>query len=310
MNVNAGTITSSPGPTPSAASATAQRGGPARRRERVPAPERFAHGRLERRDAGRVRAEWYRNSVRSRSTAVTASISSSPRASMPLPSGSRRATRGLPAVDREPVGAHDGTVAVGRSRRRAVVDRCGLSGDIAQRRPETPVLPSCVVDVDRQMQLLTAGAVDVIAEQELRTKLAPGPAAAGEARHRPDRVRHPPRLRRRAAPPAPVPGPRPRRGADPRRLHRAGRRPVGPFGDPAPPVEGGGRRARADLPRAGRRASSTCRPSRLEVRRNSEWLGAARHGRRPAAHVAGHRRPHARARRLRQALRERRRRSR
>ena len=67
------------------------------------------------------------------------------------------------------------------------------------------------VDVDRQIELLTAGAVDVISEAELRKKLETRPAAAGEARHRPDRLRHPSRLRGRAAPAAPLPGSRPRR---------------------------------------------------------------------------------------------------
>jgi tyrosyl-tRNA synthetase len=35
-------------------------------------------------------------------------------------------------------------------------------------------LPSAAVDVDRQVELLTAGAVDVISEDELRKKLATG----------------------------------------------------------------------------------------------------------------------------------------
>ena len=59
-----------------------------------------------------------------------------------------------------------------------------------------------------------------------------GPAAAREARHRPDRVRHPPRVRGRAAQAAPVPGPRPHRRAHHRRLHRPGRRPERAVGDP------------------------------------------------------------------------------
>ena len=93
-------------------------------------------------------------------------------------------------------------------------------------------LRSSTVDVDRQIELLTAGAVDVISERRAAHEARAGRAAAREARHRPDRVRHPPRLRGRAAPAAPVPGPRPRRGADPRRLHRTGRRSVGQVGDP------------------------------------------------------------------------------
>ena len=70
------------------------------------------------------------------------------------------------------------------------------------------------------------------------SKLAKRPPAPGQARHRPHRVRHPPRLRGGAAQAPPVPGARAHRGADHRRLHRAGRRPVGPVGHPAPPVEG------------------------------------------------------------------------
>jgi tyrosyl-tRNA synthetase len=41
-----------------------------------------------------------------------------------------------------------------------------------QRVPQGGPLPSAAVDVDRQVELLTAGAVDVISEAELRTKLA------------------------------------------------------------------------------------------------------------------------------------------
>ena len=51
-----------------------------------------------------------------------------------------------------------------------------------------------------------------------------GPPAARQARHRPDRARHPPRPRGRAAQAARVPGRRPPGRADRRRLHRARRR--------------------------------------------------------------------------------------
>ena len=99
-----------------------------------------------------------------------------------------------------------------------------------------------------------------------------GPPAAGEARHRPDRVRHPPRLRGRAAQAAPVPGPRPHRRAHHRRLHRPGRRPVGPLGDPAraSPRRRSTRHAETYVEQVGRILDS---PEPLEVRRNSEWLG-------------------------------------
>ena len=88
---------------------------------------------------------------------------------------------------------------------------------------------------------------------------APGRPLRVEARHRPHRVRHPPRVRGRAAQAPPVPGAGAHRGAHHRRLHRAGRRPVGPVGHPAPPVEGGGRRARRHLRRAG--AAGSCCPT-------------------------------------------------
>src|SRR5437016_4483792 len=51
-----------------------------------------------------------------------------------------------------------------------------------------------------------------------------GRAIAGEARARPHRVGHPPRVGRRAAQAPPVPGPRPRRSPHHRRLHGPGRR--------------------------------------------------------------------------------------
>ena len=69
----------------------------------------------------------------------------------------------------------------------------------------------------------------------------PGRAAPGEARHRPDGLRHPPRVRRRAPQAPPVPGPGPHRGADPGRLHRPGRRPHRPVGHPPPPGPGADR---------------------------------------------------------------------
>ena len=75
--------------------------------------------------------------------------------------------------------------------------------------------------------------------------------AAGQARDRPDRARHPSRLHRRAAEAARVPGPRPHRRADHRRLHRARRRPERPLEHAAGARAGRDRRQRAHLPGAG-----------------------------------------------------------
>ena len=102
---------------------------------------------------------------------------------------------------------------------------------------------------------LAGNAVDSLPEGALAEKLrlarARGPAAAREARHRPDRARHPPRPRGRAAQAARVPGRRPPGGADRRRLHRARGRPLGPL-EPAPDaLRGGDRGQRRDLPGAG-----------------------------------------------------------
>ena len=115
--------------------------------------------------------------------------------------------------------------------------------------------------VDEQLRILSAGAVDVITEADLRRKLGRG---------------------------TPV---RVKLGIDPtasdihlgfavvlRKLRQfqelghsavliigdftaAGRRPVGAVRDPAPPDQGGGRRARGDVPRAGA-AGSSARPPR------------------------------------------------
>ena len=148
---------------------------------------------------------------------------------------------------------------------------------------------------------------NLINEDELRKKLAQGSPAPGEAGDRPHRLRHPPRLRGGAAQAPPVPGTRAHRGADPRRLHRADRRPVRALRHPAPPLEGAGRRARRDLRRAappGAVAGAARDPPQLGVARHDGHRGRA------AARVAGHRRADAPARRLRQPVRERRSRSR
>ena len=104
-----------------------------------------------------------------------------------------------------------------------------------------------------------------------RERLADGPAAARQARARPDGARPPPRPHGRAHEAARVPGRRPRRRADRRRLHRARRRPVGPLGHAARPVGRADRRERRDLPAPGRQGPARRRRA-LEVRRNAEWL--------------------------------------
>ena len=77
---------------------------------------------------------------------------------------------------------------------------------------------------------LPAGAL----EQRLDERRARGPAAARQARPRPDRAGHPPRPHRRAPEAARVPGPRPPRRPDRRRLHRARRRPERPLATRGP----------------------------------------------------------------------------
>ena len=91
--------------------------------------------------------------------------------------------------------------------------------------------------------------------------------------HRPDGARHPPRPHRGARQAARVPGPRPHRRADRRRLHRARRRPERPLRHAPGPVRRADRRERRDLP--GSRRSRCSTPTRLEVRRNGEWLDMA-----------------------------------
>ena len=191
-----------------------------------------------------------------------------------------------------------------------VARRCRSARNVPGR-PVGAVLPSLAVgvDVDRQMELLTAGAVDVIAEKELRAKLETG---------RPLRVKL---------------------GIDPtasdihlgfavvlRRLRMfqdLGHVAVLILGDFTAQVgDPSGRSATRPrltkeevdahaqtLPRTGRRDPRHVRrpargPAQLRMAR------ADRHGGHPEADVAGDRRPHARARRLRQALSRRRRRSR
>ena len=103
-------------------------------------------------------------------------------------------------------------------------------------------------------------------------RLRRGPAAARQARARPDGARPPPRPHGRADEAARVPGRRPHRRADRRRLHRARGGSVRALGHAA-----GARRARRstrnarDLPAPGGQGAAVD-DERLEVRRNSEWL--------------------------------------
>ena len=139
------------------------------------------------------------------------------------------------------------------------------------------------------------------ARGEARGGLGAGSPAAGEARHRPDGARHPPRPRGRAA--ASCASSRTRATVVVLIIGDYTARVGDPSGrsTPAPDaLRGGDRRERGDLPGAGD-ADPRRRPARLEVRRNSEWLdmpmtdllGARAHDDRGAA---------ARARRLRQTL--------
>ena len=107
------------------------------------------------------------------------------------------------------------------------------------------------------------------------SKLASGRPLRVKLGHRPDRVRHPPRLRGRAAQAPPVPGPRPHRGAHHRRLHRPGRRPDGRSAT-RPRLSSARRSTRTPRTYLEQVAADPrLRPSeRIEVRRNSEWLAA------------------------------------
>ena len=127
-----------------------------------------------------------------------------------------------------------------------------------------------------------------------------GPPAARQARPRPDRERPPPRPHGRPAEAARVPGRRPHRGPDRRRLHRPRGRPERPLRHAAGAVGRGDRRARAHVRGAGRQGPADRRAARAAPQQR-----VARHaGRGPVpARARPDRRPAARARRLRQALR-------
>ena len=88
----------------------------------------------------------------------------------------------------------------------------------------------------RRARVLASGAAQILPADGLAERLLRrpprAPAAAGQARHRPVRLRPDARARRRAAQAAPVPGPRAHRGAGRRRVHRPGGRPVRAHGHP------------------------------------------------------------------------------
>ena len=88
-------------------------------------------------------------------------------------------------------------------------------------------------------------------------RLRGGPAAARQARDRPDRARHPPRPHRRAAEAARVPGRRATGRPDRRRLHGARRRPERALGQRPVLSRRGDRRQRRRPTRSRRSRSST-----------------------------------------------------
>ena len=104
---------------------------------------------------------------------------------------------------------------------------------------------------------LTRNAVKVLPEGELERKLRRGPAAAGQARDRPDGARHPHRQRDPAAAHARVPGAGPHRHPDHRRLHRPRRRSLRPLEGAAAALGRADRRQREGATSSRRRASST-----------------------------------------------------
>ena len=150
-----------------------------------------------------------------------------------------------------------------------------------------------------QAAWLARNAVDCLPEGGLEHKLVAGPSAAGEARDRPDRAGHPPRVHGRAPEAARVPGPGPHGGADRRRLHRARGRSQRPLEHPPGARSGPDRRQRPDLPGAGLQGPAL-RPARGPLQRRV--AGHVDGGAVPAA-AHDHGRAAARARRLRQAVR-------
>ena len=147
---------------------------------------------------------------------------------------------------------------------------------------------------------LARNAVDCLPERRAREAPRRRPAAAGQARPRPDRRRRPPRPHGRAPEAARVPGPRPHRRPDHRRLHRARGRSERPLGDPAGALRRGDRRQRAHVRGAGGARAAHRRAARdpPQLRVAGHEHGVAVRPRAPRDRGAA-----ARARRLRQALR-------
>ena len=153
---------------------------------------------------------------------------------------------------------------------------------------------------------LARNAVDSLPAGGLEAKLARadrGPPAAGQARASTRRRRHPPRPHGRSAQAAGVPGPRPPRRADHRRLHRARRRSQRAHGHPSG----------ARPPRRSTRNAETYQEQAFKVldvpsasRCGATASGSTWRWRICSPRSRGDRRPAARARRLRQALRGRR----
>ena len=112
-----------------------------------------------------------------------------------------------------PPGAAATTVAA-RRKRSGTGSRRGRESSIGPDGSPTTPTPAL------QAQWLARNAVDCLPEGGLEQQARAGPSAARQARHRPDRARHPPRVHRRAPEAARVPGSRPHGRADHRRLHR------------------------------------------------------------------------------------------
>ena len=129
-------------------------------------------------------------------------------------------------------------------------------------------------------RFLARNAVDCLPAGGARAQArARGPPAARQARPRPDGARHPPRPHGRAAQAARVPGPRPRRRPDHRRLHRPRRRSQRALVDAPAAVGRGDRRQRADVRRAGRegaRPRAARAAPQLRVARHARWRSCSR----------------------------------
>ena len=160
-------------------------------------------------------------------------------------------------------------------------------------------------DPSKTAEFLERNAVDSLprgrAGAKARARRRGGAAAAGEARHRSHGARHPPRTHGRAAEAARVPGRRPRRGADHRRLHRQGGGPVRALRAAARARPRGDRPQRRHLPGAG------VQGARPRAHRGAAQRRVARHadGRPLPPRAHGDARARDRARRLLEAARAR-----